>query len=285
MRALLVVTGALVCAALCAPRVARADKAACFDGAERAQLMRHQHDLLKARDALIACSNDACPAAVRRDCATWLAEVQAAIPSLTIHAKDAQGHDVIDARVTLDGVPVAERLDGIAIQLSPGPHTIRLDARSGGVFEEQILLIEGQKDRLFEATFHDAPVAAPPLPPPPPPAPHASGNRFIVPGILGGVGVVGLGLSTVFELVGQSEYSTMKNGCAKVSNCGQSEVDASKLKLDVLAPVTFGVGAASIVTGAVLLLVRHDPSPAPAAWQIDVTPVAGGGHAVLRFRL
>jgi hypothetical protein len=272
-------------------------KASCFDAAEQAQLLRDRGDLVGARPGLITCASQVCPAVVRHDCLTWLAQVDAATPSLTFHARDSRGHDVIGVRVLIDGALVAEKLGGKAIAANPGAHRIRFETASGAAHEEQVLVTEGQKERLVDVSFTveleadgkppPSGAEAAPSPTTPNHSAGASGSdgvqrgssrTWLVAGF-GATAVLGLGLSTYFEIAGQNEYSSLKNNCGMSASCQQSDVDSSKQKLYVLAPVTFGLGVISLGVAAAVLLLGHDAPRASAVWRLDVLPTAGTGAA------
>ena len=53
-----------------------------------------------------------------------------ATPTIIIDAKDEVGHDVGDVTVLVDDAMVAAEIDGKAIPLDPGPHTVRLQRRA-----------------------------------------------------------------------------------------------------------------------------------------------------------
>lgn len=285
-----VVASVIAMSACLAGRASAGPKDACFDAAEKAQSLKQSHDLLAARKQLALCVADACPDAVRHDCGGWLAEVDAATPTFSVHARDARGRDVLGARVLLDGAVVAESLGGAAMPANPGAHKLRLEAKSGAKFEAEVNLVEGQKDRVVEASF-DVPldadgnaVAAPPPPaaspkPPPPPATGTRTSTYVAAG-LGVVGVAGLALATVFELTGQSAYRDLKNGCGALGECSSSAVSSAKTKLYVLAPVSFGVGVASLATGVAILALRSKSSSSTGV-RFDVRPTTGGAFGSL----
>jgi hypothetical protein len=260
----------------------RAEKAACFDAAEQGQLFRYNGDLVGARERLMACATTECPVAVAHDCTKWLGEVIEALPSLAIHAKDSRGHDVIGAAVLIDGRRVAVQLGGVAVAINPGAHRIRLETPAGVTYEEKILLVEGQKDRVLDATFpvdlnlDGTRAKAPPVQPE-----VARGGHTVdaVALAFAAVGVSGIALATYFELAGQSEYRALEKGCGLSGTCYPSAIDSSKGKLYYGAPITFGVGLLSMGTAAtVFFLGHHPPSPAASAtWQFGVTPLAWGG--------
>jgi len=84
----------------------------CLKASEDAQLLRIKTQLVAAREKLLVCSNDACPKLVKKDCSDWLDEVDHAMPTIVLGARDPDGADLVDVHVTLDGNPLADRLDG-----------------------------------------------------------------------------------------------------------------------------------------------------------------------------
>ena len=246
------------------------DKKTCVDRAEQGQGERHAGDLVAARASFGRCVAESCPEPIRQDCTRWLDEVEAELPTISIHAKDARGHDVIGARVVVDGVAVAERLTGAVVHVNPGEHRLRLETPSGASTEQRILVATGQKARVVEMTFATAldvegrgdgtSTAASSVPPAGEPAPERP--SLVLPLVLGGVAVAGLGLGTFFELTGQSEYRDLRDGCGRTGACSSDDVDANRTKLHVIAPVTFAVGAVALVVGGVLLFRALDAGSA-----------------------
>src|SRR5580698_9599765 len=86
------------------------EKQACARASEDAQQLRSEGRPKEARDRLLVCARDTCPGIVRKDCTLWLAEVTAALPSVVVAAKDAQGQDVVSVKVTLDGEPFTDKV-------------------------------------------------------------------------------------------------------------------------------------------------------------------------------
>lgn len=256
------------------------DPNACAAAAEQGQVLHGDHKLLAARQQLLRCVVEACPKVVRDDCIDRLSRVDDATPSLAIHAKDTRGQDVIGARVLLDGVQVSARLDGTALRVDPGPHRVRLETASGASADLDVLAAEGQKGRVVEITFAEALTADGRK------VGDASNDGARGGGgpgwpalsyVLLGAGVVSLGLGTYFELAGQSAYRDLRDGCATSHSCAEGDVDAAKLKLYVLAPVTLGLGAALIAGGAFVVLSRG-----PASARAGLAPAPGGAVGSLR---
>src|SRR5262249_11993395 len=129
------------------------------------QELRQKGRLRAARDVLRTCARDACPPAVRVDCAKWGSEVEAALPTVTLHAQDARGQDIAGLRVLVDGEPVASYEDGRPFELDPGPHSIRVEAE-GRAVDVQVVAREGDKARPLAVTLADPTPAPAPAPPP-----------------------------------------------------------------------------------------------------------------------
>jgi hypothetical protein len=132
---------------------------ACTTAAEDGQRARASGKLRAARSSFLSCSGaggQQCPSVVQRDCAKWAAELADATPTIVLDARDTQGHDVGDARVTIDGEVVRNALDGKAIEVDPGSHVILLERPNGARGSETIIAKEGVKARVVRVAFGDA---------------------------------------------------------------------------------------------------------------------------------
>jgi hypothetical protein len=262
--------GMAVAATLALVATARAqDKQACVSAYEKAQQLRGEAKLRAARDQLLVCSRAECPALVRQDCSQWMGEVQNALPSVVIAARDGAGHDVLAVRVSIDGVVVTETLDGKPIPVDPGPHKVKYETAGSAPIEEQVLVREGERNRPLTVSFARGDARAdnrreerrggtPDDKPGPP----------IVAYTLIGVGVIALGSALVLDLVANSDATTLRDTCKP--NCSQSAVDAVQTKY-VAAGVSLGVGIVAVGVGTVLLLTR--PRAKAGAWRVDATGV------------
>lgn len=238
----------------------RADeKQACASAAEEAEQLRIDARLVAARERLLRCSRPECPATVQRDCAQWMAEVAAAMPTVVMGARDARGQDVLSARVSVDGAIVAHGLDGKAVEVDPGVHRFRFEA-AGVAVEQVVLTREGEKNRPITAVLdlELAPSAAPPgssSPAPgssPPHSPshslHASPRTWA----LGGLGLLAMGIGAYLELSVNADAGALEKSCGH--SCSHAQVDPLVLKQQVLGPVAFGVGALSLGLATYTLL-------------------------------
>jgi hypothetical protein len=253
---------AAVCAiALLAAGPARADdaKAACSRAYDETQSEWHAGKFAAARKSAASCTDVACPDFVRRDCGKWLEQIEAAQPSLVLHARRA-GHDVAEVQVDLDGLRWLERLDGRAAPIDPGQHVVRFT--SGAVtVERSYLVAEGEKNRLIEVDLVD-PIR---------PGPRPTNGPWIV----GGIGVAALVAGGVMTGVLFHLKSVNDDGC-KITTCSPDARSAGETGR-VLGPVTtatFVAGGLGVAGGAVWLWMTRRTRP-PSA--VGVSPVFTGG--------
>jgi hypothetical protein len=231
----------------------RADeKQACAAAAEEAEQLRIDARLLAARERLLECSRPECPAAVRSDCAQWMTEVAAAMPTVVFGARDAGGRDLLRAQVSVDGVLLAHGLDGKAVEVDPGVHSFRFES-DGAAFEETLLIREGEKNRAITTTLDTAAVAptAPAATSPSVPLAPESVRPSSWTWVLGGVGLLAVGFGAYLELSVNADASELRSTCGH--SCSHAQVDPLVFKQQVLGPIAFGVGALSLGLAAYTL--------------------------------
>ncbi|HEX9620295.1 MAG TPA: hypothetical protein VF989_09180 [Polyangiaceae bacterium] len=196
----------------------------------------------------------------------------------------AVGDVLMDRRVPLSGATVMNRYDVATdptlLRLRAGRHELVL-SRAG--FEDIRWGFEASSGSAVEHQFAP-PAAVPnaasepvaqPSSAPASPADSGGGNarRVAAYGALG-LGVVGTGLGVFFAVQRGSKSSDadqMYEDCIDLGDCGQAEadeidaLDADAATAGTLSIVGFGVGAAGIATGLVLLLTdssKRDSAPA-----------------------
>ena len=177
-----------------------ADVEQCMTASQRGQAARAEGHLRVARDNFGVCTSDTCPAVIRRDCARWQEELSAAIPTVVLSAKDSSGRDLIDVTASIDGSVVAEKLDGKAIAVDPGAHTMKFEVKDRPPVEQQALIREGEKIRVISVTIPDvtpAPGKDPAKTEPVTPPPETERKHTVYPWIVVGVGAVALGVGAV----------------------------------------------------------------------------------------
>ncbi|RLB66087.1 MAG: hypothetical protein DRI90_00330 [Deltaproteobacteria bacterium] len=258
---------------------------ACLTAYSESQLLRKDGQLQAARHELLICSQDHCPAVVKTDCLPWLSEVDQALPSIVVVAKDTAGRDTVAVRTIIDGKVVAESLDGRPLVLDPGRHQIRFEHGAAPPIEQTIVTQEGVKNRRVDVSFAPDPPATVPLAPTavPPDHPPERGEP-IVGYVLGGVGVLALGSFALFGLLGKAEADEYEETCAPTKTCDETEVDGTRTKL-LVADVSLVLGIAALGVG-VTLIVHHelsDPEPAGAAARLELRPLPGGATGMLTW--
>lgn len=283
-----VVAVAVGAAVLAAPALAQADGVdACVESADQSQELRDNGKLVEAREKLLQCSASACPPAVAKQCAKWLVDVEQALPSIVVRVRDGAGKDVVDANVWIDEAPRASSVDGRAVVLNPGAHTILVRRQGSPDAEERIVVASGEKHRVVTIEVR-ADVVSPKEPPKevsvPPPPPRPSSGHFTFPwysGVLFGVGVAGFVSVAVLVPLARSQANDLRATCAPT--CATSDVDAVQTKITI-ANVMLGVGIGGValgVTSLVLANVLRKSEPV-AAW---VMPIDGGVAAGAAGRL
>ena len=237
--------------------------AACVKAYEKGIDARERGALRAARAHFVTCAADACPKAMRVDCARWLDEVDASLPSIVVGAKDARGNDLFDLRVKVDGEPVEDVQAGRPLVLDPGPHVVHFERGKAPALESQdvkVLLRTGEHNRAVIATMAAPAEGGTDIgigPRPPPPASTSSGGPPAATWIFGGVGVVGLGLFGTFAILGSTEKSRLRTACAP--GCTDGEVSSARTDY-LVADIALGVGIVSLGIATYFLLTDHGGS-------------------------
>jgi hypothetical protein len=116
--------------------------------------------------------------------------------------------------------------------------------------------------------------------------PAAPASHFNAPVLVAfGVGAAGILAGSYFGLRARSLDQDSESGCDAQSRCTQEGFDLRKDAQTAArtSNVAFGIGAAGVVTGVVLLLLRRPASEPPAA-ALEVQPAARGGWVAYRRR-
>jgi len=266
----------VVSALLVAPNVANADVAACVQAHASGQREAKAGRLKAASELFAACvSEDGCPDAIRAECAEYRKNTQRDLPTLIFAAIDAQGGDLIEVRVSADGQLLTQKLDGRPIAIDPGQHHFKFELASGEVLESDVLVREGEKNRIVSMRTKPAPQTQPATPASNEGA--ATEQHRLPPGfwVASGVSAAALVSFGAFALAGSSKQSTL-NECAP--NCPPSQhSDYDAMKRDYLiADISLGVAVAS-AGAATWLFFSSKPSKAEQATSsfrnVSVTPL------------
>jgi hypothetical protein len=233
----------------------------CITSYEASQVARKAGHLREARAAALACGQSSCPGRMAKECSAWVLELDRLTPSVVLSFQRPDGSDAVGARVTIDGRPTP--LDGLAVPLDPGPHTVRVELAGLDTLEQKILVQEGEQRRRITGRL------AAPAEGRPPPAPAVSRTPAIV---MVSVAAVALGLGVGFGSAALVEYEHLSGSCAP--GCSPDEAGQVRQRA-VVADVSFAVSLVSLATAAGLFFrpVPHAPvSLVPVA-----LPARGGG--------
>jgi hypothetical protein len=227
---------------------------------------------------------------IQDECAHRVADVNAAVPTIVFELKDANGNDLRSVDITMDGKPIANRLEGTAISLDPGEHSFTFSAPGYLPFEKTFVLVESVKDRRERIVL--AAGSAPPAPAVPPLSPPASTPEAAPPVASGSTrrlwSWVTIGLGTALAAGGVAlalvEQNKLPSAQATLNTVNFNRVPYSKRSCDpflgypagmatcsaeltnatnavnnletgrTVGWVGVGFGGATIVTGVVLLL-------------------------------
>jgi hypothetical protein len=264
--------GGLALAGLVFALPARADeRQACVDAADTGQTLRDQGKLVEARESFVSCARDVCPKIVASQCATWLSDVNREVATVTFRATDSSGKELIDVQVSVDGTLRLPSLDGRAMRMNPGVHTLRFSHAGSGDVEKEVVIHAGEKVRLIEVVIGPrspadtgASVTASPSSTQ---APAQGGFRFPA-FALASFGVGAASFVAMGVLVGTtaSDVNHLRATCA--GSCNPSDVSSANTRI-ALANVAMGVGIAGVALGGASLVVvnlgRREAQPA-SAW-------------------
>jgi len=256
------------------------DAVTCESAFERAQHERNAGRYVAALSSAVNCTNPVCGDALFNECGRVYAELQSAIPTVVLGARDATG-DLYDVQVSVDGQVLLERLDGRPVPLDPGPHKFTFHAAGHAPVERDATVRAGEKYRQIAAIFGPAePQLAPPgMAVGAQSAPTPSRQIPVASYVLGGVGLIGIGGFVAFRVIGARDYDTLQQGCAPT--CPSSDIDQVKQKY-TLSYVSLGVGAAALASAVVVYFAQGDSATKTG---LSVSPTRDGmtAHVVTHF--
>lgn len=248
----LALLGCALAAATTASAVHADEQKACIAASEKAQQLKNAGKLSEAREQLVICNREACPKLVQQDCSEWMRELLSSLPSIVPGARDKRGRDIVDVRVSVDGKVVTETLDGKPIALDPGVHRFRFETKNAPAIDEQVVVRQGEKNRILTVTFA-TPEDKNASGGPPHPREETSKGPPIAAYAFAGAGLVVGTVALVIDLGANSDARNLRETCAP--NCRQEDVDDIDSRY-TLAGVTAGIGGALFLTGVILFVVH-----------------------------
>jgi hypothetical protein len=245
----------------------------CLDAHRNAQELKQSGKFLEAQSHLVVCSSATCPGVVISDCGSWIGDLEQMTPSMIFEIR-ANGKEAPDAKVFVDEKPVTDLSH--AVRVNPGRHAIRVELPPFPPHEETLTLPEGQRMRLIPVEFRSKePEPAPVGPPPPAPAEKLERPTPFIVYPLVGLGVAGLASFGVFSYLGSQKQTDLEETCAPL--CTDEELEPMK-KLYLIGDISAGVGAAALLTSAIVYFTRPEKprTDASADLAVNVGAVSGG---------
>lgn len=267
------------------------DREQCAASAEQAQQLRDEGKYRRAREQMLVCARDVCPGPIKSDCGKWLMELDRDAPTVVFGARDSKNADVLDVKVSMDGSPIQERLDGKPVLVDSGEHVFRFESKDGQVKEERVLVRAAEKARPIIATFPGS--ATPEKDPTKEPGGSpvtgngGGGEGSLVPAlVVGGIGVVALGSFAIFGIGGKNDVDDLQK-CKP--NCDEKDVDSARTKL-IIADISLGVGVVALGVAAYMFFTRPTvdtnkvqtsgaTKKKDTSLRFDARPLTGGGYA------
>jgi hypothetical protein len=258
----------------------------CLSANESAIKLRVEHKLRQARDQSLVCAAASCPGEVRDACEKRAAAIGSAIPTIVFDVKDASGSDLSGVAITMDGEVLVTHLDGTAIAVDPGEHTFSFSAPGQPSVDKHFILSEGALDRHESIVLTSAAPVAAASPTSREPSSSGLGTRKIAGLTLGGVGVAGVAIGSVFGVMTFSSWSSAGSACGSGGTSHCSRAGSAAATSDHNAAVTDGtLSTVAFIAGGVLVASglavfftggHHEGRPAVA-----VAPSFGPGQAGL----
>jgi hypothetical protein len=251
------------------PSPEEATKAACLRSYETSQVHRQRQELRAARQDLLVCASDACPGVARADCVEWLAEVNAATPTVVFEARGADG-PVFDVSVKIDGAQLVTQLDGHPVEVDPGVHTFTFEHSGNPPIEQRVIIRAGEKSRSVAADWAPkAPAGAVEKIPMERPVPA---SVFIVGGVGAGLGLATFGVGAIWGDIKKNQIQS--TNCAPF--CSANDVHTVRT-LYAVADVGLGVAVAAVVVSGILYFTRPErPVRSPSHGSLMISPPAMG---------
>lgn len=253
---------------LAAPAAKPTSKQACLAAHEEALTLKTSKKPHAAHEKLLICVRNECPTILRKECTDLLESVQATAPTVVVEALDDKGASDTAVKVTLDGIVVAEKLTGSAIDVEPGEHVFVFERASDGKkLDEKILVVEGERNRKVTADYQSLLPKKPDAPPPPP---LESKKVPVLAYVAGGVAALGFASFAVFALTGKAKEDDLAGASGCRPNCTDDDVSPVKRSY-LIGDISLAIGvlataAAVIIALPALTAPKSAAQLGPAPW-------------------
>jgi len=239
---------------------------------------------MAAKREALACAQQNCPQEVSKHCSQWLDELTGALPSIIVTAKTGAGEDVVRAVLSIDAKQVAEVLDGRPISLDPGPHRIAV-AIGKRVATQDIVVIQGQQNRVIQLVVQLGPATPPSGPEPTGPVTTQPDEGGISPLVWIGFGVAGAAtiVGAITGGISLSKAAELDDACPDGACPPEQhdEIDRGQTLAHV-STASFIVAGLGIGVGIAGLFIGGSTESENSATNTTVLPIIGPGYVGLQ---
>src|SRR6478735_696361 len=127
----------------------------CSAAYERTQTEKLAGHYVAAAAAALECSQLQCNSAIVQECVRFYSALESETPTVVFSARKAEGGELTDVRVEMDGKKVADTITGRPFALDPGPHNFVFVHQKRGLLRLNETARVGDKARVLEVTFAD----------------------------------------------------------------------------------------------------------------------------------
>ncbi len=189
-----------------------------------------------------------------------------------------------ECAISRDSVALPAPALGTAVAVNAGAHVIAVDCPGHASRTFDVSIAEGDRSETqvspgpLLTTSSTPPVQAVPLEGSPSPAPRASSDARIAPIVVMSVGAAGLAVGLVSALEANAKHASLLANCNSDGACPMSERDdiSAFHTFRTVSTVTYTLGGAALIGGAVWWLVAPSTHPNPTAARLWVGPGAAG---------
>ncbi len=244
----------------------------CIAANEAAGRLVDEQKMRAARKQLLVCAVPGCPKDVKADCTHQIEDLNARLPTVVFAVKTAAGQDLLEVRVTMDGELLAERLDGSALELDPGSHSVTFETAGEPAVTKTFVFHDGDKGRKEVIIVGSLPPPRPVVLAPVPEETGKGSTQRAVGLVLGGVGILGLGAGGVLGGLATSAWSKAKSACPGHASCDASAVADSQHASTLATGSTIALIAGGAVFAAGLTVFLTSPKDVPRSIGVAASP-------------
>lgn len=215
----------------------------CIDANESAQRLLRAGSLAQAREQVKLCVVESCPEPIRADCNDLGKAIDAAMPTVRFDARDKAGNPVTEVRVSIDGQPFLERLDGEPVPVEPGKHKFVFESPGLPRTTKTLVLKAGeQRGERVDMTDMTGPIL------------RTTGL------VVAGIGVISIGYGTFRAFQAKSTYDDALEHCPNGPNsCSEAGVEGGDDAHDQAATATTTIAIGSVLVAGGLALYLFVP--------------------------